>query len=108
MQHPLTGATCVALPNVGMCPQLSCALTFMYLQQKERRYVWWSCSEQGEAQHPVDWVLLCLTPMEKRHCALLLESQDMLMQNSIGFNMFKKESPYGKHEEIPTQNSKPR
>ncbi|XP_041431821.1 RNA binding protein fox-1 homolog 1 isoform X9 [Xenopus laevis] len=33
MQHPLTGATCVALPNVGMCPQLSCALTFMYLQQ---------------------------------------------------------------------------
>ncbi|XP_078519081.1 RNA binding protein fox-1 homolog 1 isoform X8 [Lissotriton helveticus] len=31
--HPLTGATCVALPNVGMCPQLSCALTFMYLQQ---------------------------------------------------------------------------
>ncbi|XP_046756772.1 RNA binding protein fox-1 homolog 1 isoform X34 [Gallus gallus] len=34
MQHPLTGATCVALPNVGMCPQLSCALTFMYLQQE--------------------------------------------------------------------------
>ncbi|XP_059510014.1 RNA binding protein fox-1 homolog 1 isoform X17 [Stegostoma tigrinum] len=34
MQHPLTGATCVALPNVGMCPQLSCALTFMYLQQQ--------------------------------------------------------------------------
>ncbi|XP_060116423.1 RNA binding protein fox-1 homolog 1 isoform X12 [Heteronotia binoei] len=33
MQHPLSGATCVALPNVGMCPQLSCALTFMYLQQ---------------------------------------------------------------------------
>ncbi|XP_070316684.1 RNA binding protein fox-1 homolog 1 isoform X19 [Odocoileus virginianus] len=33
MQHPLTGATCVALPNVGLCPQLSCALTFMYLQQ---------------------------------------------------------------------------
>ncbi|KAM4631630.1 RNA binding protein fox-1 homolog 1 isoform 5-T5 [Discoglossus pictus] len=33
MQHPLAGATCVALPNVGMCPQLSCALTFMYLQQ---------------------------------------------------------------------------
>ncbi|XP_015419289.1 PREDICTED: RNA binding protein fox-1 homolog 1 [Myotis davidii] len=33
MQHPLTGATCVALPSVGMCPQLSCALTFMYLQQ---------------------------------------------------------------------------
>lgn len=36
MQHPLTGATCVALPNVGMCPQLSCALTFMYLQQVRR------------------------------------------------------------------------
>ncbi|KAM4698203.1 RNA binding protein fox-1 homolog 1 isoform 5-T5 [Rhinophrynus dorsalis] len=35
MQHPLAGATCVALPNVGMCPQLSCALTFMYLQQAE-------------------------------------------------------------------------
>ncbi|XP_048188232.1 RNA binding protein fox-1 homolog 1 isoform X9 [Perognathus longimembris pacificus] len=33
MQHPLTGATCVALPNVGVCPQLSCALTFMYLHQ---------------------------------------------------------------------------
>lgn len=33
MQHPLTGGTCVALPNVDMCPQLSCALTFMYLQQ---------------------------------------------------------------------------
>ncbi|XP_077172612.1 RNA binding protein fox-1 homolog 1 isoform X24 [Paroedura picta] len=33
MQHPLSGTTCVALPNVGMCPQLSCALTFMYLQQ---------------------------------------------------------------------------
>ncbi|KAM3827138.1 RNA binding protein fox-1 homolog 1 isoform 1-T1 [Vipera latastei] len=33
MQHPLTGTTCVALPNVGMCPQLSCALTLMYLQQ---------------------------------------------------------------------------
>ncbi|KAM7332993.1 hypothetical protein ACRRTK_006313 [Alexandromys fortis] len=37
MQHPLTGATCVALPNVGMCPQLSCALTFMYLQQHSRK-----------------------------------------------------------------------
>lgn len=36
MQHPLTGATCVALPSVGMCPQLSCALTFMYLQQVRR------------------------------------------------------------------------
>ncbi|XP_039631057.1 RNA binding protein fox-1 homolog 1 isoform X14 [Polypterus senegalus] len=36
MQHPLMGATCVALPNVGMCPQLSCALTFMYLQQGHR------------------------------------------------------------------------
>ncbi|XP_016338178.1 RNA binding protein fox-1 homolog 1-like isoform X4 [Sinocyclocheilus anshuiensis] len=33
MQHPLTGGTCVALPNVDMCPQLSCALTFMYLQR---------------------------------------------------------------------------
>ncbi|XP_036798014.1 RNA binding protein fox-1 homolog 1 isoform X7 [Oncorhynchus mykiss] len=34
MQHPLTGGTCVAMPNVDMCPQLSCAaLTFMYLQQ---------------------------------------------------------------------------
>nr|XP_055050116.1 RNA binding protein fox-1 homolog 1 isoform X14 [Misgurnus anguillicaudatus] len=33
MQHPLTGGTCVALPSVDMCPQLSCALTFMYLQQ---------------------------------------------------------------------------
>ncbi|XP_035379466.1 RNA binding protein fox-1 homolog 1 isoform X8 [Electrophorus electricus] len=33
MQHPLTGGTCVALPNVDMCPQLSCALAFMYLQQ---------------------------------------------------------------------------
>ncbi|XP_022620637.1 RNA binding protein fox-1 homolog 1 isoform X3 [Seriola dumerili] len=32
MQHP--GGTCVALPNVDACPQLSCAaLTFMYLQQ---------------------------------------------------------------------------
>ncbi|KAM8825647.1 RNA binding protein fox-1 homolog 1 isoform X5 [Synchiropus splendidus] len=32
MQHP--GGTCVALPNVEACPQLSCAaLTFMYLQQ---------------------------------------------------------------------------
>ncbi|XP_057201613.1 RNA binding protein fox-1 homolog 1 isoform X10 [Triplophysa rosa] len=33
MQHPLTGGPCVALSNVDMCPQLSCALTFMYLQQ---------------------------------------------------------------------------
>ncbi|XP_060028401.1 RNA binding protein fox-1 homolog 1 isoform X14 [Erinaceus europaeus] len=33
MQQPLAGATCVAVPNVGICPQLSCALTFMYLQQ---------------------------------------------------------------------------
>ncbi|XP_067318399.1 RNA binding protein fox-1 homolog 1 isoform X11 [Anolis sagrei] len=33
MQQPITGTTCVALPNVSMCPQLSCALTFMYLQQ---------------------------------------------------------------------------
>ncbi|XP_045070424.1 RNA binding protein fox-1 homolog 1 isoform X2 [Coregonus clupeaformis] len=34
MQHPLTGGTCVAMPNVDMCPQLSrAALTFMYLQQ---------------------------------------------------------------------------
>ncbi|KAM4820047.1 RNA binding protein fox-1 homolog 1 isoform 19-T19 [Thomomys bottae] len=33
MQHPLAGATCVALPSVGVCPQLSCALTFMYLHQ---------------------------------------------------------------------------
>ncbi|XP_062388642.1 RNA binding protein fox-1 homolog 1 isoform X2 [Sardina pilchardus] len=33
MQHPLAGGTCVALPNVDACPQLSCALTFMYLQQ---------------------------------------------------------------------------
>ncbi|XP_048846392.1 RNA binding protein fox-1 homolog 1 isoform X4 [Brienomyrus brachyistius] len=33
MQHPVSGGTCVALPNVDMCPQLSCALTFMYLQQ---------------------------------------------------------------------------
>ncbi|XP_016895890.1 RNA binding protein fox-1 homolog 1 isoform X3 [Cynoglossus semilaevis] len=33
MQHP--GGTCVALPNVDACPQLSCAaLTFMYLQQQ--------------------------------------------------------------------------
>lgn len=39
MQHPLTGATCVALPNVGMCPQLSCALTFMYLQQVRRAFL---------------------------------------------------------------------
>lgn len=32
MQHP--GGTCVALPSVDACPQLSCAaLTFMYLQQ---------------------------------------------------------------------------
>ncbi|KAM9843004.1 RNA binding protein fox-1 homolog 1 [Aulostomus maculatus] len=33
MQHP--GGTCVALPNVNTCPQLSscAALTFMYLQQ---------------------------------------------------------------------------
>ncbi|KAJ8373124.1 hypothetical protein AAFF_G00270880 [Aldrovandia affinis] len=36
MQHPLAGATCVALPHVDMCPQLSCALTFMYLQQIEQ------------------------------------------------------------------------
>lgn len=40
MQHPLAGATCVALPNVGMCPQLSCALTFMYLQQVSRNNFW--------------------------------------------------------------------
>ncbi|CAL8270537.1 unnamed protein product, partial [Lota lota] len=34
MQHPLAGGTCVALPSVDACPQLSCAaLTFMYLQQ---------------------------------------------------------------------------
>ncbi|XP_028841322.1 RNA binding protein fox-1 homolog 1 isoform X8 [Denticeps clupeoides] len=33
MQHPLAGGTCVALPSVDVCPQLSCALTFMYLQQ---------------------------------------------------------------------------
>ncbi|XP_066497797.1 RNA binding protein fox-1 homolog 1 isoform X2 [Hoplias malabaricus] len=33
MQHPLAGGTCVALPRVDACPQLSCALTFMYLQQ---------------------------------------------------------------------------
>lgn len=39
MQHPLTGATCVALPNVGLCPQLSCALTFMYLQQVRRAFL---------------------------------------------------------------------
>ena len=39
MQHPLTGATCVALPSVGMCPQLSCALTFMYLQQVRRAFL---------------------------------------------------------------------
>uniref|UniRef100_A0A3B1J1R1 RNA binding protein fox-1 homolog 1 n=1 Tax=Astyanax mexicanus TaxID=7994 RepID=A0A3B1J1R1_ASTMX len=33
MQHPLAGGPCVALPRVDVCPQLSCALTFMYLQQ---------------------------------------------------------------------------
>uniref|UniRef100_A0A8C9TSA3 RNA binding protein fox-1 homolog 1 n=1 Tax=Scleropages formosus TaxID=113540 RepID=A0A8C9TSA3_SCLFO len=33
MQHPVSGGTCVAVPGVDMCPQLSCALTFMYLQQ---------------------------------------------------------------------------
>lgn len=43
MQHPLTGATCVALPNVGMCPQLSCALTFMYLQQVRHAAFPWIC-----------------------------------------------------------------
>lgn len=37
MQHP--GGTCVALPNVDACPQLSCAaLTFMYLQQVSSYY----------------------------------------------------------------------
>lgn len=37
MQHP--GGTCVALPNVDACPQLSCAaLTFMYLQQVSLYY----------------------------------------------------------------------
>lgn len=44
MQHPLTGATCVALPNVGMCPQLSCALTFMYLQQVSLLNFCFSCT----------------------------------------------------------------
>ncbi|MFT7798857.1 RNA binding protein fox-1 homolog 1-like isoform X8 [Arapaima gigas] len=33
MQHPVSAGTCVAVPGVDMCPQLSCALTFMYLQQ---------------------------------------------------------------------------
>lgn len=37
MQHP--GGTCVAIPNVDACPQLSCAaLTFMYLQQVSSYY----------------------------------------------------------------------
>ncbi|GAA6093411.1 RNA binding protein fox-1 homolog 1 isoform X1, partial [Tachysurus ichikawai] len=35
MLHPLTGAPCVALAEVGARPQLSssCAVTFVYLQQ---------------------------------------------------------------------------
>ncbi|KAK2829042.1 hypothetical protein Q7C36_017032 [Tachysurus vachellii] len=36
MLHPLTGAPCVALAEVGARPQLSssCAVTFVYLQQR--------------------------------------------------------------------------
>lgn len=52
MQHPLTGATCVALPNVGMCPQLSCALTFMYLQQVRRALPFGGCSPGSRTQSP--------------------------------------------------------
>ncbi|TTJ38827.1 hypothetical protein Baya_15524 [Bagarius yarrelli] len=39
MLHPLTGAPCVALAEVGARPQLSssCALTFVYLQQVRER-----------------------------------------------------------------------
>jgi hypothetical protein len=61
MQHPLTGATCVALPNVGMCPQLSCALTFMYLQQVRRASSLSGALPAGPDSEPRRWAALsCL------------------------------------------------
>lgn len=58
MQHPLTGATCVALPNVGMCPQLSCALTFMYLQQVRRAASLGGCFPGSRTPSPRRWAVL--------------------------------------------------
>lgn len=72
MQHPLTGATCVALPNVGMCPQLSCALTFMYLQQVRRALPSVAASPAGAQRTgcPHRWAALwTLEGVEEGACA---------------------------------------
>lgn len=74
MQHP--GGTCVALPNVDACPQLSCAaLTFMYLQQVSLCdffvHVFPSC---------IQYVLLLLVDIERRveqnNCARVYSAKE--------------------------------